>query len=404
MASLQGKKILLGITGSIAAYKAAFFVRLLVKQGAEVRVIMTPAATSFVGPVTLSTLSKNPVITGLTEGNEWSNHVALGLWADAMIIAPATAHTIAKMAAGLADNMLQAVYLSARCPVFIAPAMDLDMWQHPATRHNVAKLVQFGHHLIQPDTGELASGLTGQGRMAEPEQLIRILEDFFAKRQSLKGKTVLITAGPTYEPIDPVRFIGNRSSGKMGIALAREAARRGATVELILGPSSQKMDHPAVHVTRVTTAEQMLQAAQTYFPQADITILAAAVADFRPEVTAPQKIKKQKGQDTLTLQLVKNPDIAATLAKDKKSGQLLIGFALETHDAIANAKKKLVAKGFDFIVLNDLQDPGAGFDHDTNKVRFLFKDNKAQEFQLKHKQQVAADIFDAIEDLTQSDP
>ena len=397
MNTLAGKKIILGITGSIAAYKAAFFVRLLIKKGADVKVIMTQSATTFISPLTLSTLSKNPVITGIADGDEWSNHVELGLWADALIIAPATANTLAKMANGICDNILNAVYLSARCPVFIAPGMDLDMWTHPSTQANIQKLISFNNILIEPESGELASGLIGKGRMAEPENILTFLSNFFRKEHlSLAGKTVLITAGPTYEPIDPVRFIGNHSSGKMGKALAEKVVARGGKVKLILGPSKLNIAQAGIEVIRITTALEMLDAAKKHFAQADIAIMAAAVADFRPKRVATEKIKKKANQDEMNIELVKNPDIAATLGQMKTQNQILIGFALETEQPVANATKKLNKKGFDFIVLNSLKDKGAGFNHDTNQITLVFKGNKTQEFQLKSKLDVADDILDAI--------
>jgi len=400
MDTLNRKKIILGISGSIAAYKAAFFVRLLVKNGADVKVIMTHSATTFISPLTISTLSQNPVITDIADGDEWSNHVELGLWADALIIAPATANTIAKMANGICDNILNAVYLSARCPVFIAPAMDLDMWTHPSTQANIQKILSYNNLLIEPESGELASGLVGKGRMAEPENMLSFLSDFFRKdEQTLAGKTVLITAGPTYEPIDPVRFIGNHSSGKMGKALAEKVVARGGKVKLILGPSKIKITHPGIEVVRITTAIEMLDAAKKHFAEADIAIMAAAVADFRPKSVATEKIKKKANQDKMSIELVKNPDIAATLGKLKTKTQILIGFALETEHPVANATRKLTKKGFDFIVLNSLKDEGAGFNHDTNRITLVFKDNKTQEFQLKSKLDVADDILDAIEQI-----
>lgn len=400
MDTLNRKKIILGISGSIAAYKAAFFVRLLVKNGADVKVIMTQSSTTFISPLTLSTLSQNPVITGIADGDEWSNHVELGLWADALIIAPATANTIAKMANGICDNILNAVYLSARCPIFVAPAMDLDMWTHPSTQSNIQKLLSYNNLLIEPESGELASGLVGKGRMAEPENMLTFLSDFFRKdKQTLAGKTVLITAGPTYEPIDPVRFIGNHSSGKMGKALAEKVVARGGEVKLILGPSKIKITHPGIEVIHINTAIEMLDAAKKHFAQADIAIMAAAVADFRPKFVATEKIKKKANQDEMTIELVKNPDIAAALGKLKTKTQILIGFALETAHPVENAKRKLTKKGFDFIVLNSLKDEGAGFNHDTNRITLVFKGNKTQEFQLKSKLDVADDILDAIEQI-----
>lgn len=397
MADLTGKKILLGITGSIAAYKSAFLTRLLLKSGAEVQVLMTRAATHFISPLTLSTLSKKPVHTDISSEDSWNSHVEMGLWADAMVVAPLTAASLARMAYGLSDNVITATYLSARCPVFFAPAMDLDMWQHPATLENVRRLQRFGNHLIPVGHGELASGLIGEGRMAEPEEIVAHLHNFWDTDLSLAGKKILITAGPTYEPIDPVRFIGNRSSGKMGVALADAAARRGAEVALILGPSRLSPRESNVRVVTVQTAEDMHQAALAEFGDTDIGILAAAVADYRPQQVSELKIKKTG--DTLQLNLVKNPDIAASLGSIKRQGQLLIGFALETDDEMANAQQKLEKKNFDFIVLNSLQDEGAGFNYDTNKVTILGKRNKIRKFELKPKMAVAEDILDEAEAL-----
>lgn len=397
---LQGKKIILGISGSIAAYKSASLTRLLIKAGAEVQVLMTPSAQDFITPLTLSTLSKKTVFTEVSSESAWNNHVELGLWADAMVIAPATATTLAKLANGLCDNILAAAYLSARCPVFFAPAMDLDMWHHPATRSNVSRLQGYGNHLIPVGVGELASGLSGEGRMAEPEVIVAHLEQFFTQRKDLSGKKILLTAGPTYEPIDPVRFIGNRSSGKMGVALADAAARRGASVTLVLGPSKLSPREQNVQVIRVETAQEMHDAALQAFATADAAILAAAVADYRPKTVATEKIKK-KGEE-LQLDLIKNPDIAAELGQLKKPGQLLIGFALETNDEESNAQGKLERKNFDFIVLNSLRDAGAGFNHDTNKISILFKNNKKRDFELKSKNAVADDILQAMIDLFKS--
>ncbi len=394
MTNLRGKKILLGVTGSIAAYKAAFLTRLLVKSGAEVRILMTKAATSFITPLTLSTLSKNPVYTEVSSEESWNNHVELGLWADAMVIAPLTATTLAKMAHGISDNMIVAVYLSARCPVFFAPAMDVDMWHHPTTLENVKRLQSFGNHLIPVEHGELASGLVGEGRMAEPEHITTFLNDYFGKPQDLAGKKVLITAGPTYEPIDPVRFIGNRSSGKMGVAIADAASQRGAEVTLILGPSKVVPAQPDVKLIRVETAQAMYEAALKFFPEANVAVLAAAVADYRAAEAATQKIKR-KGEN-LTIELVQNPDIAATLGKQKRDGQILVGFALETNDEEVNARGKLEKKNFDLIVLNSLNDPGAGFDTNTNKITVIGKGNKLSKFELKSKTAVAEDILNEI--------
>lgn len=394
---LLGKKIILGISGSIAAYKSASLTRLLIKAGAEVQVLMTPSAQDFITPLTLSTLSKRPVFSEVSTESAWNNHVELGLWADAMVIAPATATTLAKLANGLCDNILAAAYLSARCPVFFAPAMDLDMWRHPATRSNVSRLQGYGNHLIPVGVGELASGLSGEGRMAEPEAIVAHLEQFFAQSNDLFGKKILLTAGPTYEPIDPVRFIGNRSSGKMGVALADAAARRGASVTLVLGPSKLSPTEHNVQVIRVETAQEMHDAALQVFAEADAAILAAAVADYRLKTVATEKIKK-KGEE-LQLDLIKNPDIAAELGQIKRPGQLLIGFALETNDEESHAQGKLERKNFDFIVLNSLRDAGAGFNHDTNKISILFKNNKKRDFELKSKSAVAEDILQAMIDL-----
>ena len=394
MAALHGKKIILGVTGSIAAYKSVILLRLLIKEGCEVRVIMTGPAKDFVTPLTMSTLSRNPVATEVHEDDAWTNHVEWGLWADAMIIAPATAHTLARCANGLASDMLTATYLSARCPVFFAPAMDLDMWDHPSTRENLSRLQSYGNYILDVGTGELASGLTGPGRMAEPEDILQQLTDYFHYRQEMQGLKVLINAGPTYEAIDPVRYIGNHSTGKMGVAIAEEFSRRGANVQLILGPESVMPDDPRIHITRVTSADDMLAACQHHFPDADVTVLAAAVADYKPAVVAADKIKK--GAETLTLELVRTPDIASTLGKMKRPGQLLIGFALETRDDLQHAREKLLAKNLDMVVLNNPRNAGAGFGHDTNKVSFLFPDNKEQHFELKSKHAVAKDIAGVI--------
>jgi phosphopantothenoylcysteine decarboxylase/phosphopantothenate--cysteine ligase len=396
MNNLKHKKILLAVSGSIAAYKAAFLTRLFVKAGAEVKVLMTPSGTDFISPLTLSTLSGHPVHSSVSSGEGWNNHVEMGLWADAMVIAPATANTLARMATGICDNAVLAVYLSARCPVFFAPAMDLDMWQHPTTQSNVERLISFGNHMIPVGYGELASGLTGEGRMAEPEDIAAYLDIFFAQKQNLTGKKILITAGPTYEKIDPVRFIGNYSSGKMGIALADVAAAKGAKVFLILGPTHLTPGHPGVEVIRVTTAVEMRAAATRHFPDCDAAILAAAVADYRPKKYAEQKIKKNDRD--FTIELVENPDIARELGQNKKAGQVLVGFALETQSEVANAKAKIKKKHFDCIVLNSLNDKGAGFGYDTNKISIIGKDNKIKNFELKSKTEVAGDI---IEDLAE---
>jgi len=397
---LAGKRILLGVSGSIAAYKAALLTRLLIKAGAEVKVVMTTAAKDFITPLTLATLSKNPVLTSFTkdESSVWHNHVELGLWADAMVIAPASANTIAKMANGICDNLLLAVYLSARCKVFFTPAMDLDMLQHPSTQSNIQKLVAFGNELIDPNYGELASGLIGNGRMSEPEEITKRLDFFFRSNQKLKGKKALVTAGPTHEAIDPVRFIGNNSSGKMGYAIAEELANQGAEVNLVSGPSHLSLTNSLVKIKRVTSAEEMYEACVSFFPSTNIAVLSAAVADFRPSIKADQKIKKTDAG--LSLELVKTKDIATELGKLKKPGQFTVGFALETENEVANAEKKILSKNFDLIVLNSLNDNGAGFSHDTNQITLIDQKNQAQKFSLKSKKEVARDIVNAIIDKT----
>jgi phosphopantothenoylcysteine decarboxylase/phosphopantothenate--cysteine ligase len=393
---LKGKKIILGVCGSIAAYKIALFTRLLIKSGCEVKIIMTPAARDFITPLTLSTLSKNPVLTDFVKdkSGQWNNHVELGLWADAFVVAPASANTLGKMAHGLCDNLLLAVYLSARCPVFFAPAMDLDMLQHSSTKNNIEKLTGYGNYLIQPAYGELASGLTGNGRMAEPEEMISILADYFNGSEKLKGKKVLVTAGPTYEAIDPVRFIGNHSSGKMGFAIAETMARHGATVNLVTGPTNQHTQNPQITVKQVTSAKEMFEACSVYFADADVTVLSAAVADYKPAVESKQKIKK--GAETLSIELTKTHDIAESLGKLKHNGQILVGFALETESGQVNALKKLESKNFDLIVLNSLNDDGAGFGHDTNKITIMDGKTPSKTFELKSKKAVAEDIVQAI--------
>lgn len=393
---LRSKKILLGVSGSIAAYKAAVLTRLLVKEGAEVKVIMTHAAHDFITPLTLSTLSKNPVYTQFKSGDAgtWNNHVELGLWADVMVIAPASANTISKMAHGLCDNLLLATYLSARCPVYLAPAMDLDMLQHPSTQQNLKKLQQYNNQIIAPGYGELASGLVGNGRMAEPEEIVAELEKHFSNQFALAGKKVLITAGPTYEAIDPVRFIGNHSSGKMGFAIAEALADQGALVNLVTGPTHQHTNHPGVTVKRVTSADEMFEACKAVFLESDITVLAAAVADYKPVEVATQKIKKKESD--LTIPLTKTTDIAASLGKLKHNGQVIVGFALETEEEQANAMKKLESKNFDLIVLNSLNDKGAGFGHDTNKITLIDRNQQVKSFTLKSKKEVARDIVEAI--------
>lgn len=392
---LENKKIVVGVTGSIAAYKSAMLVRLLVKAGAQVRVVMTSDAHAFITPLTLSTLSREPVWTDFVrdESGQWNNHVELGLWGDALVIAPATANTIAKMAHGLCDNLLMAVYLSARCPVFVAPAMDLDMLQHPSTTKNIEALRSYGNRIIDPGYGDLASGLTGTGRMAEPEEIVGELSSFFRRSQRLSGKRALVTAGPTREAIDPVRFISNHSSGKMGYAVAEALAAAGAEVVLVSGPTEQRIHHPLVKVVPVVTAREMLEASEREFENTDIVVLSAAVADYRPTHTATQKIKKSG--ESQTLSLTRTDDIAATLGKRKRNGQVVVGFALETDNEESNALAKLRAKNFDLIVLNSLRDEGAGFGYDTNKIT-LFDGEKKSTFPLQSKKQVAYDIVDAI--------
>ncbi len=397
---LQGKKILLCVTGSIAAYKAALLTRLLIKADAEVKIILTEAATAFITPLTLATLSKNPVLTSVTKDEgQWNNHVELGLWADALVIAPASAHTMAHCAHGICDNLLTLTYLSARCPVFFAPAMDLDMYKHPATQANLSLLQSYGNYLIPAEHGELASGLVGEGRMAEPEHIVAFLQQFFTQKETtvttqLAGRKVLITAGPTYEALDPVRFIGNHSTGKMGFALAQCMATYGAEVTLVTGPTHLQLTHPHVQVVRVMSAQQMYEAAAEVFPLAEVTILAAAVADYRPAEVATQKIKKK--EDNFSVALVKNIDIAATLGQQKKPQQWMVGFALETQNEVAHAQEKLRRKNLDMIVLNSLNDKGAGFGHDTNKISVIDKEGAVQQFDLKSKTEVAQDIVQLI--------
>ena len=400
---LENKKIVLGITGSIAAYKACILARLLIKKGAEVQVVMTPAAKEFITPLTLATLTQKPVVSEFFDRRDgsWHSHVNLGLWADAMLIAPASASTIGKMANGIADNMLVTTYLSMKqsptserkvnTPVFVAPAMDLDMYAHPSTQANLQKLQSYGNHIIEPATGFLASKLEGKGRMEEPEKIVEVLEQFFAKQQKLAGKKVLITAGPTYEKIDPVRFIGNYSSGKMGFALAEVCAEQGAEVTLVSGPVMLQTKHPGIKRIDVESAQQMYEAATKHFPKADIAILCAAVADFTPKTTADKKIKR-KG-DNLKLELQPTKDIAAALGAVKKKKQVLVGFALETDNEQKNAKEKMERKNFDFIVLNSLQDKGAGFRVDTNKVTIIGRHNDLTAYDIKSKREVAEDII-----------
>ena len=395
---MKGKKIVLGITGSIAAYKAAVLTRLLIKKGAEVQIVITPAGKEFITPITLSALTSKPVISEFfsQRNGTWHSHVDLGLWADAMLIAPATASTIGKMAHGIADNMLITTYLSMKAPVFVAPAMDLDMFAHPATQHNLDILRSYGNHIIEPTAGELASHLVGKGRMEEPENIVAALESFFQKNSSMAGKKILITAGPTYEKIDPVRFIGNYSSGKMGYALAEECAARGAEVTLVSGPVNLSVNHPNINRIDVESAEQMYNACMSHYPTSDAGILCAAVADFTPECVADKKIKREK--DDLTLNLRPTHDIAAALGKIKTESQRLVGFALETNDETAHAQDKLKRKNFDFIVLNSLNDKGAGFRCDTNKITII-DSGKAEEYPLKTKKEVAADIIDKLDSI-----
>jgi phosphopantothenoylcysteine decarboxylase/phosphopantothenate--cysteine ligase len=395
---LKGKKILLAVTGSIAAYKAAFLIRLLKKQGAFVRVIMTKASSDFVTPLTLGTLSKEPVLIDFLKDEntgEWNNHVDLGLWADIMLVAPATANSISKMITGNADNFLIATYLSAKCPVFVAPAMDLDMYAHGSTKDNLTTLTNRGNHIIYPGSGELASGLVGEGRLAEPEEIIVHLENFLKEKLSLNGKKILISAGPTHEPIDPVRYIGNRSSGKMGYALAEAAVMRGAEVTLVSGPSSLEVPFGLSKVVKVVSANDMFVACKENFEQ-DAIIMAAAVADYTPKIVSDIKVKKKEGE--WDIELTKTQDILKWMGENKTS-QKLIGFALETNDAMSNASGKLKRKNLDAIVLNTLEDKGAGFQTDTNKVTIIDKDNKSSSFELKSKSRVAEDILNKLEEL-----
>lgn len=395
---LKGKKILLGVTGSIAAYKAALLVRILVKEGAEVKVIMTAAAKDFISPLTLGTLTKNPVITDLFKDDAWANHVMLGRWADLMLIAPLSCNTLARMAAGICDNLLLSVYLSAACPVMVAPAMDEDMWKHPATRRNLRTLATFGHHVVQVGTGELASGLYGEGRMAEPDDILKEIVGYFHQQGSLKGKKAMVTAGPTFEHIDPVRFIGNHSSGKMGVAIARELLNRGAEVTLILGPATGELQLEGLDTIRVQTAREMYDACHRAFGETDITVMAAAVADYTPALVAPEKIKKNEEDWSLTLK--KTPDILKSLGQMKKDGQTLVGFALETRNERDNALSKLAQKNADIIVLNSLTDQGAGFGKDTNKITVFDRNGGERRYELKSKTEVAKDIVDYIMEYT----
>jgi len=396
---LNNKKILLGVCGSIAAYKAALLIRLLVKEGADVRVVMTEDATDFITPLTLATLSKNPVLSTFIANKDtgvWSNHVELGLWADYFLIAPATGNTLAKLANGQSDNLLSATYLSARCPVLLAPAMDLDMWAHPATQANISRLTSYGNTIIDVEDGELASGLEGKGRMAEPEHIVTFLKDLVKKKSSpkrFKGKKVLISAGPTRESLDPVRFLSNHSTGRMGISLAEAFVNEGAQVTLVKGPTSLTANESVTEVP-VKSADDMLQAVTKHFPTADITIMAAAVADYAPLETVDHKIKKKDGN--LMLELKRTTDILKTIGQQKQSNQLLVGFALETNNEVENAKRKLVSKNLDLIVLNSLRDKGAGFKHNTNKVTLIDIHNNITKFELKSKDAVAYDIIEKI--------
>ncbi|WP_293306201.1 bifunctional phosphopantothenoylcysteine decarboxylase/phosphopantothenate--cysteine ligase CoaBC [Pedobacter sp. UBA5917] len=392
---LENKNIILGVCGSIAAYKSAFLVRLLVKAGANVKVILTPDGANFITPLTLATLSKNPVYTQYFEEETgvWSNHVELGLWADLIIIAPISANTLAKLATGICDNLLTAVYLSAKCPVYVAPAMDLDMWKHETTQSNIERIVSFGNTVIAPGNGELASGLWGEGRMAEPEEIVSFLDNTIKKASPLFGKKVMVTAGPTYEAIDPVRFIGNHSSGKMGFAIADELAKLGADVTLIAGPTAQKATQNLKRID-VVSAQDMFEACSSVFPATDITVMCAAVADYRPKQVATQKIKKQDSD--LVLELEKTTDILASLGRLKKVGQILVGFALETNDEENYAKGKLEKKNLDLVILNSLNDKGAGFKSDTNKITIFNKALERTVFEMKSKTDVAKDICAAI--------
>ncbi len=393
---LRGKKILIGVCGSIAAYKIAQLTRLLVKEGAQVKIIMTPSSTYFITPLTLSTLSKNPVLIEYfkDQTGEWNSHVEMGLWADYFLVAPATANSLAKFAHGICDNLLTATYLSAKCQILIAPAMDLDMYQHPTTLENLAKLESFGCKIIHAEHGELASGLVGEGRMAEPESILSFLKSEIDRNSPLKNKRALITAGPTYEAIDPVRFIGNHSSGKMGFAIAETMASLGAYVDLVSGPTQLQINHPNIRLTRVQGSNEMYEACETVYPNSDITVLSAAVADYKPIHVADQKLKKHS--EKLNIQLEKTIDIAETLGNKKKEGQFSVGFALETENELENARKKLVSKKFDLVVLNSLNDEGAGFGFDTNKIRIIDARDRIEEFELKPKSEVAKDIVNSI--------
>ncbi len=396
---MKGKKIIVGITGGIAAYKAAILIRLLIKKGAEVQVLMTPFAEKFITPLTLSTLSQKPVLKMFynPENGDWNSHVDLGLWADAFIIAPATANTLGKAANGIADNLLLTTYLSAKCPIFWAPAMDLDMFKHAAVQKNIQTLKSFGNRIIDAETGELASGLEGKGRMAEPEHIVSYLENFFAEKKKLRKHKVLITAGPTYENIDPVRFIGNRSSGKMGFALADVFSENGAEVTVISGPVNIRPNNRNITVISVQSAEEMFNETEKHFPNHDIIIFAAAVADYTPKNPAQSKIKKKS--DTLNIDLKPTKDIAKELGFRKTKNQITVGFALETDNELVNAQEKIKKKNFDIIVLNSLKDEGAGFGYNTNKISIIDKDNNITRFELKSKTEVAKDILNKVSEL-----
>lgn len=393
---LKGKKILIGITGSIAAYKIPFLIRLLKKEGAEVQILLTPFAKEFVTPLTLSTLSENPVLWEFHKRDDgsWFSHVNLGLWADLFLVAPLSANTMGKMVTGIADNLLLTTVLSSRCPIMFAPAMDLDMYHHPSTQSNITKLQSYGYQLIEPVEGELASGLKGMGRLEEPEVIFEIIKEHFNKKKTLSGKKVLVTAGPTHEPIDPVRFIGNHSSGKMGIAIAEALADEGAEVDLVLGPTSEQTQNPQIKIFKVNTAEQMFEKCSELFSNEDIAILSAAVADFTPAEIAANKIKKEQGLSSINLK--KTKDILASLGQEKSEKQILVGFALETDNEETNAIKKIKSKNLDLIVLNSLRDKGAGFGHTTNKVSILDNKGNKTEFPLKEKTEVAKDIVAEI--------
>ncbi|MAD49735.1 MAG: bifunctional phosphopantothenoylcysteine decarboxylase/phosphopantothenate--cysteine ligase CoaBC [Flavobacteriales bacterium] len=399
MSFLRGKNVIIGVTASIAAYKSALLVREFVKYGANVKVIQTPESQEFITPLTLSTLSKNPVLTGLVKQEDkgvWNNHVEIGLWADLFVIAPATAKTLSKMANGECDNLLLTTYLSAKCPIFFAPAMDLDMFKHQSTQENIEKLISFGNTYIPPGDGELASGLSGKGRMAEPEDIILAIEDELFNNLPLKGKKVLITAGPTFEAIDPVRFIGNHSSGKMGFSVAESAAKAGAIVTLIAGPTHQQIQNNSIKLINVVSAKEMFDECHKSFKSSEIAILSAAVSDYTPKLVSATKMKKKT--ENLTIEFIQTQDILKSLGQIKNHKQILIGFALETNDEIVNAKKKLKDKNLDFIVLNSMNDDGAGFKHDTNKITIIDNNNKLHKFELKSKQDVADDIINYLID------